>query len=92
MQEALIEQGERALREGRYDRAARAFETAAAHADDPAVLAQARAGHWLAMGLGFGAQAREQAMAQTPDGEAMAWPGAAGTAGQAKAFVRRLTL
>ena len=34
----------------------------------------------------------EQAMAQVGDGEAMPWPAAAGTASQAKAFVRRLTV
>ncbi|MCY2930640.1 MAG: PQQ-binding-like beta-propeller repeat protein, partial [Planctomycetota bacterium] len=92
VQEVLVERGEQALREGRYDWAAGAFETAAAHAEDPAVLAQARLGLWLALGQGTaGREAMEQAMAQVPDATAMPRGGEAGTAGEAKAFVRKVT-
>ncbi|MCY2926643.1 MAG: PQQ-binding-like beta-propeller repeat protein, partial [Planctomycetota bacterium] len=91
VQEMLIEQGEQALREGRADVAAGAFDTAAAHAEDPTLMAQARLGLWLALGQGPGGpEAMEQAMAQAPDGDPMPRRGAPGTAAQAKAFVRNL--
>ncbi|MEI7835704.1 MAG: PQQ-binding-like beta-propeller repeat protein, partial [Planctomycetota bacterium] len=89
VQEVLVDRGEQALREGRGDWAAWAFESAAAHAEDPAVLAQARLGLWLAMAQrADGPEAAEQAMAQVPDATPMPWHGVAGTAAAAKAFVR----
>ncbi|MCY2930600.1 MAG: PQQ-binding-like beta-propeller repeat protein [Planctomycetota bacterium] len=91
VQEVLVERGERALREGRTDWAAWAFENAAAHAEEPALLAQARLGLWLAMGQGFGGlEAMEQAMALVPDSDAMPRLGQAGSAADAKAFIRRV--
>ncbi|MCY2931371.1 MAG: PQQ-like beta-propeller repeat protein [Planctomycetota bacterium] len=89
VQEVLIERGERALREGRADEAAGAFDNAAAHAEDPTLLAQARLGLWLALGQGTGGpEAMERAMALVPDADPAPRQGAAGTAAQAKAFVR----
>ncbi|MCY2924486.1 MAG: PQQ-binding-like beta-propeller repeat protein [Planctomycetota bacterium] len=91
VQETLVERGEQALREGRGDWSAWAFETAAAHAEAPALLAEARLGLWLALGQGAGGlEAMEQAMAQVPDAAAMPRLGEPGTAGEAKAFIRRL--
>ncbi|MEI7835421.1 MAG: PQQ-binding-like beta-propeller repeat protein [Planctomycetota bacterium] len=91
VQEALVERGEQALRDGRHEWAARAFETAAVHADDPALLAQARLGLWLALGQGIGGpEPMEQAMAEVPDAAPMPRLGQAGAAADVKAYVRRM--
>ncbi len=88
-QELLVDFGEDALRTGRLNWAARAFQDVLSHADDSGLLAAAHVGYWLALaGQPDWREELERAMAAVPDEALLPWRGASAKASEVKAAIR----
>ena len=88
-QALLAEFAEDALRNGRFNWAARAFQDVLTHADDAQLLAQARVGSWLALaGLPDWREDLERAMSAVPDDAMLPWRVGQAKAAEIKAAIR----
>lgn len=87
--ERLVEFGEKALQEGQWDRALRAFRQVASHAADRDLTAAAAVGTWLAIAQGGGTrEALDAAMAPVADDARVPWRGFQTPAAQVKQALR----